>query len=55
MKTSQFPAGLESPFSEGTPPPPFLGTSLSLKQILKIIPLFLTAIQIGACKLCEKL
>ena len=54
MKTSQFPAGLESPFSEGTPPP-FLGTSLSLKQILKIIPLFLRAIQIGACKLCEKL
>ena len=49
---SQFHPGLESPFSEGTPPfwvPP------SFWSIFKKLPpsLFLRAIQIGACKLYE--
>ena len=35
--------------------PPFLGTPLFLKQIKKFTPLFLRAIQIGACKLYETL
>ena len=36
------------PFSEGNPPP-LLGTPLFLKQIKKVTPLFLRAIQIGQC------
>ena len=35
--------------------PPFLGTPLFLKQIKKVTPLFLRAIQIGLCKLYETL
>ena len=39
-------------FSEGTPLSRY---PLFLKQILKITPLFLKCIQIGACKLYETL
>ena len=41
------------PSSEGTHS--FLGTLLFLKPVKKVTPLFLRAIQIGACKLYETL
>ena len=49
-----FLQGWNPPFLKD-PPCPFLGTPLFLKQIQKFTPLFLRAIQIGACKLYEVL
>ena len=49
-----FLQGWNLPFSEGTLSP-FLGTPLFLKQVKKVSPLFLRAIQTGACTLYETL
>ena len=57
-KSAQFSPGLEHPFflREPPPPPPApFWVPLRSEANLKDYPLFVTAIQIGACKLYETL